>query len=82
VTAGGAYVPTVFVGMYATLGRYNVRVSKLKHYSGFNSLHYMHNNPVKRALAKHPGDWPWCRRGGGGFYFWNDASILGMDKMP
>jgi hypothetical protein len=50
--------------MYATLGRYNVRVSKLKHYYGFNPLHYMHNNPVKRALAKHPGDWPWCRRAG------------------
>ena len=27
--AGGAYVPTVFVGMYATQGRYNVRVSRL-----------------------------------------------------
>jgi hypothetical protein len=29
--AGGAYVPTVFVGMYATQERYIVRVSKLKH---------------------------------------------------
>jgi hypothetical protein len=39
-----------------------------------------HNNPVKRDLVKHPGDWPWSRRGGG-FYLWDDASILGMDKM-
>jgi REP element-mobilizing transposase RayT len=43
-------------------------------------LNYMHNNPVKRGLVKQPGDWPWSRRGGR-FYFWNDASILGMDKM-
>jgi hypothetical protein len=27
--AGGAYVPTVFVGMYATQGRYNVQVARL-----------------------------------------------------
>jgi hypothetical protein len=64
--------------MYATLGRYNVRVSKLKRYYGLNHLHYMHNNPLKRGLAKHPGDWPWSSWR---FCFWNDASILGMDKM-
>jgi hypothetical protein len=40
----------------------------------------LHNNPVKRGVAKHPGGWPWSRRSGG-FYLWNDASILGMDKM-
>ena len=49
--------------MYAIQGRYNVRVSELKHYYGLNHLHYMHNNPVKRGLVKHPGDWLWCRRG-------------------
>ena len=205
--AGGAYVPTVFVGMYVPQGRYNVGVSKLKHYYGLNHLHYltnstyrrarlfdserfrkqwvatfgelwgelkfrilgyvlmpehfdaliwpgaeanpsqimqkledrtalfilknlrenlgyawwqkmlarvtlpptvhhhahfrvwggkfydmniwspkkrdeklnyMHNNPVKRGLVKHPGDWPWSSWR---FYFCNDASILGMDKM-
>jgi REP element-mobilizing transposase RayT len=27
-------------------------------------LNYMHNNPVKRGLVKHPGEWPWSRRGG------------------
>jgi REP element-mobilizing transposase RayT len=27
-------------------------------------LNYMHNNPVKRGLVRHPGDWPWSRRGG------------------
>jgi hypothetical protein len=68
-----------FVGMYATQGRYNVGVSKLRHYYGLNHLHYMniwspkkrdeklnymHNNPLKRGLVKHPGDWPWSRRGG------------------
>ena len=41
-------------------------------------LNSMHNNPVKRGLVKHPGHWPWSSRR---FYFWNDASILGMDKM-
>jgi hypothetical protein len=43
-------------------------------------LEYVHNNPVKRGPAKHPGGWPWCHRGGT-FYLWNDASILGMDEM-
>jgi putative transposase len=41
-------------------------------------LNYMHNNPVRRGLVKHPGGWPWSSWR---FYFWNDASILGMDKM-
>jgi hypothetical protein len=41
-------------------------------------LNYMHNNPVKRGLVKHPGDRPWSSWR---FFFWNDASILGMDKM-
>ena len=41
-------------------------------------LNYMHNNAVKRGLVKHPGDWPWSSWR---FDFWNDASILGMDKM-
>jgi len=27
--------------MYATQGRYNVRVSKLKHYYGLNHVHYL-----------------------------------------
>ncbi len=43
-------------------------------------LSYMHNNPVKRGLVKHPGDWPWSRRGRR-FYFWNEGSILVMDEM-
>jgi hypothetical protein len=41
-------------------------------------LNYMHDNPVKRGLFKHPGDWLWSSWR---FYFWNDASILGVDKM-
>jgi hypothetical protein len=47
--AGGAPVPTVFVGMYATRGRYNVRVSKLKHYYGLNHLHYLTTSTYRRA---------------------------------
>jgi hypothetical protein len=39
-------------------------VSNLKHYYGLNHPHYMHNNPVKRGLVKHPGEWLWSRRGG------------------
>jgi hypothetical protein len=38
----------------------------------------MHNNSVKCGLVKHPGDRP---RSSWRFYFWNDGSILGMDKM-
>jgi putative transposase len=41
-------------------------------------LNYMHNNPVRRGPVKHAGDWPWSSWR---LYFWNDASILGMDKM-
>jgi hypothetical protein len=64
--------------MYATQGRYNVRASELKHYYGLNHLHYMHNNPVKRGLVKHSGDWRWSSWR---FYFWNDGPILGIDRM-
>ncbi len=42
-------------------------------------MNYTHNNPVKRGLVKHPGDRPWSRRGK--FYFRNDGSTLGMDKV-
>ena len=49
LSAGGAYVPTVFVGMYATQGRYNVRVPELKHYYGLNHLHYLTNSTYRRA---------------------------------
>jgi len=48
-TPGGAYVPTVFVGMYAPQGRYNVRVSELKHYYGLNHLHYLTTSTYRRA---------------------------------
>ena len=47
IYAGGAYVPTVFVGMYATQGRYDVRV--LKHYYGLNHLHYLTTSTYHRA---------------------------------
>jgi len=41
-------------------------------------LNYMHNNPVKRGLAKQPGDWPWSSWR---YYFWNDISRLAMDRV-
>ena len=41
-------------------------------------LNCARNNAVKPGLVKHPGDWSWWSWG---FYFWNDASILGMRKM-
>jgi hypothetical protein len=47
--AGGAYVPTVFVGMYATQGRSKVRVSKLKHYYGLHHLHHLTTSTYRRA---------------------------------
>jgi len=40
-------------------------------------LTYMHNNPVKRGLAKEPGDWPWSSWR---FYYREDASLLAMDR--
>jgi hypothetical protein len=39
----------LFVGMYAPQGRYNVGVSKLKHYYGLNHLHYLTNSTYRRA---------------------------------
>lgn len=41
-------------------------------------LNYMHNNPVKRGLVKHPGDWPYSSWR---FYFRGDASLLAVDRI-
>ena len=41
-------------------------------------LNFMHNNPVKRSLVAHPGDWPWPSWR---FYFRDDESILRMDRL-
>ena len=40
-------------------------------------LNYLHNNPVKRGLVRHPGDWPWSSWR---FYYRGDESLLGMDR--
>jgi len=40
-------------------------------------LDYMHNNPVTRGLVNSPEDWPWSSWR---FYYWEDASILRMDR--
>ena len=41
-------------------------------------LDYMHNNPVVRGLVSSPADWPWSSWR---FYYWEDASILRMDRL-
>jgi hypothetical protein len=41
-------------------------------------LNHTRNNLVRRGLVKQRGDWPWWSWR---FYFWNDASVLAMDKM-
>jgi putative transposase len=41
-------------------------------------LNYVHNNPVRRGLVTHPGDWPWSSWR---FYYLEDRSILAMDPM-
>ena len=66
MAAGGVYVPTVFVGMYATQGRYNVRVSELKHYCGLNRLHYFTTSIPQGGIARPSVDGhPSPRRAGG-----------------
>jgi hypothetical protein len=40
--------------MYATQGRYNVRVSKLKHYYGLNHLHYLITRTYRRTRRNTP----------------------------
>lgn len=40
-------------------------------------LNYMHNNPVRRGLVAHPGDWPWSSWR---FYFRGDTSLPAMDR--
>jgi putative transposase len=42
-------------------------------------LTYMHNNPVKRGLVAHPGDWPWSSWR---YYYLDDSSVLSMDHLP
>jgi putative transposase len=41
-------------------------------------LDYLHNNPVTRGLVSSPGDWPWSSWR---FYYWEDASLLRMDRL-
>jgi putative transposase len=41
-------------------------------------LNSMHNNAVKRGLARSPQEWP---RSSFRFYYLNDSSLLSMDKL-
>ena len=41
-------------------------------------LDYMHYNPVERRLVSSPCGWPWSSWR---FYYWEDASILRMDRL-
>jgi putative transposase len=39
-------------------------------------LNYIHANPVKRGLVKHPKDWPWSSWG---FYYGDEAGLVRID---
>ena len=41
-------------------------------------LEYMHANPVKRKLVKHPRDWPWSSFS---FYARGEAGLMPMDVV-
>jgi len=41
-------------------------------------LNYMHGNPVKCGLVASPEQWPWSSFQ---FYYLNDSSVLGMDRL-
>ena len=41
-------------------------------------LDYMHNNPVKRGLVGHVGEWPWSSWR---YYYLEDKSVIAMDRM-
>ena len=38
-------------------------------------LHYMHQNPVRAKLVKHPGDWPWSSW----CHYFRGEGLMGMD---
>jgi REP element-mobilizing transposase RayT len=38
-------------------------------------LHYMHANPVREKLVKHPGDWPWSSWS----YYYRGAGLIVID---
>jgi putative transposase len=55
-----------------------------RRYYGFNvysrakvleKLHYMHANPVRQRLVKHPGDWPWSSWS----FYYRGHGLLTMD---
>jgi putative transposase len=53
---------------------YNVHtLAKMK-----EKIHYMHANPVRRRLVKHPGDWPWSSWS----FYYRGKGMLAMDKVP
>jgi putative transposase len=41
-------------------------------------LEYMHANPVKRKLARHPQDWPWSSYS---FYASGEAGLISIDAV-
>jgi putative transposase len=41
-------------------------------------LDYMHRNPVKRGLVKHPKDWPWSSWG---YYEKGDVGMIRIDGL-
>jgi putative transposase len=41
-------------------------------------LHYMHVNPVKEQLVRHPHDWPWS---GFSFYGYEEPGLIRIDPV-
>jgi hypothetical protein len=41
-------------------------------------LHYMHANPVKERLVKHPQDWPWSSFS---FYGREEQGLIRIDPV-
>jgi len=41
-------------------------------------LHYMHANPVRERLVKHPKEWPWSSFS---FYAKDEQGLIGIDAV-
>jgi hypothetical protein len=41
-------------------------------------LHYMHANPVRERLVKHPQEWPWSSFA---FYAYDEQGLIRIDAV-
>ena len=73
----GAYIQTNVCATRGWQGRFypfNVYSEKNRR----KKLDYTHNNPDKRPLVSSPDQCPWSSYI---FYYFNDASVLSMDRL-